>query len=48
MQQLLNLFVLMIQLINIVEKFKNDSVDFHQTVADMADISRTQMLKQLT
>ena len=28
--------------INIVEKFKNDSVDFHQTVADMADISRTQ------
>jgi DNA polymerase I-like protein with 3'-5' exonuclease and polymerase domains len=28
--------------ITIVEKFKNDSVDFHQTVADMADISRTQ------
>jgi DNA polymerase I-like protein with 3'-5' exonuclease and polymerase domains len=28
--------------INIVKKFKNDSVDFHQTVADMADISRTQ------
>jgi len=28
--------------IKIVEKFKNDSVDFHQTVADMADISRTQ------
>jgi DNA polymerase I-like protein with 3'-5' exonuclease and polymerase domains len=28
--------------IQIVEKFKNDSVDFHQTVADMADISRTQ------
>ena len=27
---------------NIVEKFKNDSVDFHQTVADMASISRTQ------
>jgi len=26
----------------IVEKFKNDSVDFHQTVADMANISRTQ------
>jgi DNA polymerase I-like protein with 3'-5' exonuclease and polymerase domains len=28
--------------INIVEKFKNDSVDFHQTVADMANISRSQ------
>jgi len=28
--------------IKIVEKFKNNSVDFHQTVADMADISRTQ------
>jgi DNA polymerase I-like protein with 3'-5' exonuclease and polymerase domains len=28
--------------INIVKKFKNDSVDFHQTVADMAGISRTQ------
>jgi DNA polymerase I-like protein with 3'-5' exonuclease and polymerase domains len=28
--------------INIVKKFKNNSVDFHQTVADMADISRTQ------
>jgi DNA polymerase I-like protein with 3'-5' exonuclease and polymerase domains len=28
--------------INIVEKFKDDSVDFHQTVADMANISRTQ------
>jgi DNA polymerase I-like protein with 3'-5' exonuclease and polymerase domains len=27
---------------NIVEKFKDDSVDFHQTVADMANISRTQ------
>ena len=27
---------------NIVNKFKNDSVDFHQTVADMANISRTQ------
>jgi DNA polymerase I-like protein with 3'-5' exonuclease and polymerase domains len=27
---------------NIVEKFKNDSVDFHQTVADLASISRTQ------
>ena len=27
---------------NIVEKFKSDSVDFHQTVADMAGISRTQ------
>ena len=26
----------------IVEKFKNDSVDFHQTVADMAGISRSQ------
>ena len=25
----------------IVEKFKNDSVDFHQTVADMAGISRS-------
>jgi DNA polymerase I-like protein with 3'-5' exonuclease and polymerase domains len=28
--------------VNIVEKFKNDSVDFHQTVADMANISRSQ------
>jgi DNA polymerase I-like protein with 3'-5' exonuclease and polymerase domains len=27
---------------NIVEKFKKDSVDFHQTVADMANISRSQ------
>ena len=27
---------------NIVEKFKSDSVDFHQTVADMAGISRSQ------
>ena len=27
---------------DIVEKFKDDSVDFHQTVADMANISRTQ------
>ncbi len=27
---------------NIVSKFKDDSVDFHQTVADMANISRTQ------
>ena len=27
---------------NIVEKFKDNSVDFHQTVADMANISRTQ------
>ena len=27
---------------NIVNKFKDDSVDFHQTVADMANISRTQ------
>ena len=27
---------------NIVEKFKDDNVDFHQTVADMANISRTQ------
>ena len=27
---------------NIVDKFKDDSVDFHQTVADMANISRTQ------
>ena len=26
----------------IVEKFKHDSVDFHQTVADMANISRSQ------
>jgi len=26
----------------IVEKFQNNSVDFHQTVADMANISRTQ------
>jgi DNA polymerase I-like protein with 3'-5' exonuclease and polymerase domains len=26
---------------NIVEKFKDNSVDFHQTVADMASISRT-------
>ena len=26
----------------IVDKFKNNSVDFHQTVADMAGISRTQ------
>ena len=26
----------------IVEKFKDNSVDFHQTVADMANISRTQ------
>ena len=26
---------------NIVEKFKSDSVDFHQTVADMAGISRS-------
>jgi len=28
--------------IAIVEKFKNNSVDFHQTVADMAGISRSQ------
>jgi len=28
--------------VNIVEKFKDDSVDFHQTVADMAGITRTQ------
>jgi DNA polymerase I-like protein with 3'-5' exonuclease and polymerase domains len=28
--------------VNIVEKFKNNSVDFHQTVADMANISRSQ------
>ena len=27
---------------NIVEKFKDNKVDFHQTVADMANISRTQ------
>ena len=27
---------------DIVEKFRDDSVDFHQTVADMANISRTQ------
>ncbi len=27
---------------NIVDKFKDNSVDFHQTVADMANISRTQ------
>ena len=27
---------------DIVEKFKDNAVDFHQTVADMADISRTQ------
>jgi len=27
---------------DIVEKFKDDSVDFHQTVADMANISRSQ------
>ena len=27
---------------NIVNKFKDNSVDFHQTVADMANISRTQ------
>ena len=27
---------------NILNKFKDDSVDFHQTVADMANISRTQ------
>ena len=27
---------------NIVEKFKKNSVDFHQTVADMANISRSQ------
>ena len=27
---------------NIVDKFKDDTVDFHQTVADMANISRTQ------
>ena len=27
---------------NIVSKFKDNSVDFHQTVADMANISRTQ------
>jgi len=27
---------------NIVNKFKDDTVDFHQTVADMANISRTQ------
>ena len=26
----------------IVDKFNNDDVDFHQTVADMANISRTQ------
>ena len=28
-------------MINIVEKFKDNSVDFHQTVADMANISRS-------
>ena len=28
--------------ISIVERFKNDNVDFHQTVADMANISRSQ------
>jgi DNA polymerase I-like protein with 3'-5' exonuclease and polymerase domains len=27
---------------NIVDKFKDNTVDFHQTVADMANISRTQ------
>ena len=27
---------------SIVEKFKDNTVDFHQTVADMANISRTQ------
>ena len=27
---------------NIVDKFKDNQVDFHQTVADMANISRTQ------
>ena len=27
---------------SIVDKFKDDTVDFHQTVADMANISRTQ------
>ena len=27
---------------DIVEKFKDNAVDFHQTVADMANISRTQ------
>ena len=27
---------------NIVERFKNNNVDFHQTVADMADIERIQ------
>jgi len=27
---------------NIIEQFNTDSVDFHQTVADMANISRTQ------
>ena len=26
----------------IVDKFNNNDVDFHQTVADMANISRTQ------
>jgi hypothetical protein len=31
----------------IVEEFKNDSVDFHKTVAIMAGISRNK-LKQLT
>ena len=27
---------------DIVDKFNNNDVDFHQTVADMANISRTQ------
>ena len=27
---------------SIVDKFKDNTVDFHQTVADMANISRTQ------
>jgi hypothetical protein len=28
-------------LLQVVEKFKSDTVDFHQTVADMAGISRS-------
>jgi hypothetical protein len=37
-----NPFVFNESVIKIVEKFKNNTVDFHQTVADMAGISRSQ------
>jgi DNA polymerase I-like protein with 3'-5' exonuclease and polymerase domains len=42
MQQTLIQLCMMILLSDIVKKFQKDSVDFHQTVADMAGISRSQ------